>query len=412
MAAGTVNDYAASILKTLYSSDGIENATLGISPAYGQIKKDEKFHGYDFRELVFYGELQGVGHVFSGAQSAIGNPADAVFTLTRKETYTLAALDNWLIEAAEGGDRASFVSALKRHMDSALRAFGQTESHALYRDKFACRGTGTVATTTVTLTNKDDIVLFEVNMPLVASATDGGVLLSATACHVETIDRSAGTFTTSVDMSSPWSGTVYLYRSTDTDATTAGAATGLGITGFRGWMSASPSTLFGQNQALDTQRLAGSRFDGSTLSYREAVLQAVGQADRDGCKFDAIYLRPTAHAKLEAELGTAVRYIQEPAQGATGPKAHIGFEGIRISGPDNKTVGVYKDRWGIDGLGFALRRDTWTLRSCNKSPHILERNGLVMIPSATAPSYEIRWGGSRQLGCSNPGDNMVITLPT
>lgn len=412
MAAGTISDYASSILKTIYSPEAIENSTLDKSPLLGRMSKSEDFTGYDFKELVFYGDLGGVGNVFSSAQSAIGNPADAVFSLTRKETYALAALEGWLIEAAKGGDKAAFVSALKRHMDSALHAIGQTMSMQLYRDKYGCRGTATASGTTVTLVNKDDIVLFEKGMPLAASATDGGVLLSATACTVATINRSAGTFTTSVDMSGSWTGTFYLYRSTDTDATTAAAASGLSITGLRGWMPASVGTLFGQDCTLDAARLGGLRYDASSYSHKEGLINASAEADRDGCYFDSLYLPPSNYAKLVNELGTNVRYIQEPAMTTKGPSATIGFEGVSFMGPGGRPIKVFSDRFCIPGLGFGLKMDTWKVRSLNKAPHILNLDGLTMMRSATANTYEIRWGASWQLGCRNPGANIVITLPT
>jgi hypothetical protein len=301
-------------------------------------------------------------------------------------------------------------------MDSALHAISCTMSHQLYRNTYGSRGViGTISTTTVTLASIDDIVLFEVGMPLVASDDDGGALRSATACTVSTINREAGSFVTSVDMSGSWQVGDYIYRSTDTDATTGAAGTGLSIAGLRAWMpSGSPSAtaFFGQNRALDWNRLAGLRYDGSAMSHREALNNASARADRDGCAFDSIYMPPTNFARLVNELGVNVRYIQEPAMTSKGPSATVGFEGIQVIGPGGKPVKIFADRWCIPGLAFALRRSSWTIRSLNKAPHILNLDGLTMVRSQTANTYEIRWGASWQLGCKNPGDNMVITLPT
>jgi len=412
MAAGTVANYASTVLKTLFSSKAIDDATLSESPARGMMNKNEDFGGYDSRSLLFYGDLQGVGNVFSTAQSSIANPSDAAYTITRKECYALAALEGWLIEAAKKGERASFCSALQRHMDSALHAIAtNTMSHQIYRNTYGHRGTATASTTTITLTNANDIVLFEKGMPLVASATDGGALLSATACTVATVNRGAGTFTTSVDMSASWTGTFYLYRATDSDGTTAAAPSGLCITGLRGWMPSTVGTLFGQDCTLDSQRLAGGRYAG-TGSMRECMNGAVAVADRDGQKWDTIVMPPDYYAKLVNELSTNVRYAQAPAMTSKGPSATIGFAGIETVGPSGKMVKVFADRWCQSGLAYALKMDTWTVMSLNKAPHILDLDGLVMMRSATANTYELRWGASWQLHCSNPGDNMVITLPT
>lgn len=417
MAGAVISDYSSTLIKILYSPEKIENTTLARSPALGLIGKDESFLGETFKEIVEYGELQGVGKSFAATQAAVGNPSDAAFTLTRAEDYAVAKLDGWLIEATEGGApgaKHAFASALQRHMTSALKAIGQSMSHSLYRNKYGCRGTGTVATTTVTLTDANDIVLFQVGMPLVASATDGGVLLSSTACTVATMNRAAGTFTTSVDMSGSWTGTVYLYRATDTDATTAAVSSGKSISGFRDWMPATPTAtaFFGQNRALDWNALAGQRYDGSGKSLRETMVNAVATADQFGAVFETMFMRPTDYSKLENELGSNVRYAQTVAQGAKGPSATVGFSGITISGPDNQNVTIYKDRWCIGGLAFAINRDCWKIRSLNGAPHVLGKDGLQMLRAASENAYEIRWGANWQLGCSCPHNNMVITLPT
>lgn len=411
MAAGTVADYAASILKTIYSNDAIENSTLSQSPAFGQLPKDETFAGYDFRELCFYGDLQGVGAGFAAAQSAVGNPSDAVYTLTRKETYAVAQLAGWLIEAAKAGDKAAFVSALKRHMDSALHAITLTMSMNVFRDTYMDRGTCTNSTTTVTMANKDDIVLIEKGMPVVFTATASGVLLTTSASTtVSSVNRAAGTFV--VASATGLTGTMYVFRTTDSDATTSAGSSGLGITGFRGWMPSTVGTLFGQDCTLDSQRLGGNRYDGSGKSMRECINNAVAVSDRDDSMWDSLFIPPTHYGRLVNELGTNVRYCQEPAMGSKGPSATVGFEGIQIIGPGSKPAKVFADRFCQPGLGYGLKKDVWKLRSLNKAPHILDLDGLTMLRQSTANNYELRWGAGYQLGCRNPGANIVITLPT
>ncbi len=176
-------------------------------------------------------------------------------------------------------------------------------------------------------------------------------------------------------------------------------------------MPTTVGALFGQDCTLDSQRLGGSRYDGVGKSMRETINGAVWQADRDGCKFDAVFMPPRNYAALVNELGTNVRYCQDSAQGLKGPSATVGFAGIEMIGPMSKTIKIFADRWCQPGLGYAVKKDSWKVRSLNQAPHILDLDGLQMLRAAAANSYEIRWGASWQLGCKNVGDNMVITLP-
>lgn len=417
MAAAAISDYTSSILKTLYSTEAIEDATLKQSVALGLIGKDESFDGYDFRELQFYGDTPAGGAVFSGVQSAVGNPSDAVFTLTRKETYAVAELEGWLIEASKS-NKGAFIPALKRHMDSALHSIGQTVSMNLFRDSAMNRSTISAISTVYVDIPREDHVLFEKGMKLVCADVTTGYLEVATAYTISKVTRSYSAtlcrLTMSADPSATWDVGDYLVRSTDTDATTAAASSGLGITGFRGWMPATVGTLFGQDCTLDSDRLAGGRFDGSAMSMKECVMNAIAEAALGSAEsVDTFILPPLKYQRLANELGTNVRYCQEMAVRANGQPARVGFTGIElVTGVGTGTVKVYADKFCQRTLGYLLTRNTWKIRSLNKVPHILNLDGNDMLRLASSNAYQLRWGASYQLGCKNVAANMVVTLPT
>jgi hypothetical protein len=417
MAAAAISDYTASILKTLYSNEAIEDACLAESVALGLLAKDETFDGYDFREIQFYGDLNSTGAVFSGAQAATGIPSDAVFTLTRKETYAVASLEGWLIEASKS-NKGAFVPALKRHMDAALHAIGQTVSFNIYRDSTMNRTTISAISTVYVDIPREDHVLFQRGMTCVCADVTTGYLEVATAYTISKVTRSYSAtlcrLTFSADPSSTWDVGDYIVRSTDTDATTAAASSGLGITGFMGWMPTTVGTLFGQDCTLDADRLAGGRFDGSAMSMRECVMNAIAEAANGSADtVDTLLLPPLKYQRLANELGTNVRYCQEMAVRSNGSPAKVGFTGIElVSGVGSGSVKVFPDKFCPRLYGFLLTRNTWKLRSLGKVPHILNLDGNEMLRAAAANSYELRWGASYQLGCKNVGANMRITLPT
>lgn len=416
MAAGTLSDYVGTLIKTLFSSAAIEDSTLKKSPALGLLKKDESFDGVPFREIQFYGDLKGVGHTFTGAQNMVGNPNDAVFDLTRAETYAVAQLDHWAIEASKS-NKAAFIPILKRHMDSALHSIGQTCSMNIFRDTWCDRGVISAVSTVYVDVPRENHILFEKGMPLVGAITATGLLRSNTVLTISNINRSYSSTLCRLTMSASaaalsWAATDTLYRSTDTNKTDASAGTGLGITGFRGWMPATVGTLFGQDCTLDTDRLGGGRFDASSYSMREGMLNAISEASLGSAEeVDTCFMHPLKYQRLVNELGTNVRYCQEMAARSNGSPAKVGFTGVELIGGANP-VKVYPDKFCQFAYAYLLTRRTWTIRSLNQVPHVLNLDGQDLMKKDASNNYEIRWGASWQLGCSNVGANMVVTLPT
>ena len=220
MAAAAISNYTATILKTLYSDAAIEDSCLKESVALGLIGKDETFDGYNYRELQFYGDLNSTGAVFATAQAATGIPSDAAFTLLRKETYAVASLEGWLIEASKS-NKGAFVPALKRHMDAALHAIGQTVSFNLFTDSTMIRTTITACSTYYCTFPREDHVRFQVGMPIVSADVTTSYLEIATAYAITKVERSYTattarlTFGTDVASAGGDAGD-YLIRSTDT----------------------------------------------------------------------------------------------------------------------------------------------------------------------------------------------------
>lgn len=408
MAATDVSNIYNTLLKTIYSSEGIEDLTLKESPALGMIPKAENFNNYTFEELLEYGDIKGVGQVFSSAQNAIAGTDDVRFVLTRVQTYALAQMTGEAIEASKGSPPA-FVEVLKRQMDSAFHASGQTLSHQLFRNKYGSRGRiGTISTTTITLSNIDDIVHFEKGMTLVASSSDGGALRASTTYTVATVNRDTGVITTTVDAAagSSWAANDYLYRATDRN--TSSGTTGLCMSGFDDWVPASaPSStaFFGVDRSVDTSRLGGIRYDGSAKNVVEAINGALYRAGRDGSYPETIFMNPTNYRELVDYLGSKVVYCTESAY----KNPSIGFDGIKVMGPRG-TVRIFPDPFCQVNVAWALTLATWKLRSLGKLPHILNLDGLDIRALATSDGYEHRVGGYYQLGCKAPGRNVRITL--
>lgn len=414
MAATDVSDVASTVLKTLYSTDAIENLVYEKAPLFAMVKKDEGFDGYNFRELLEYGDIKGVGNIFSTALANVAGSDEAAFTLTRVKTYAIAQLTGEVIEASRNANKAAFVSMLKRQMDSAAHAIGQTLSHQIYRNKYGSRGVISAITSAspsvITLTNVDDVVNFEKGMKLKCSATDGGAVHHATADAIAAIDRDAGTLTMTSNCvtSYSWAANDYIYRDADTDATTGAGSSGLCMSGIDDWCPSSApgaTAFFGVARNVDVTRLGGIRFTGTSYSVNEALTLAMQRAARESVSPTHCFMNPTNFGALVNLLGSKVDYCTDSAY----KNPTIGFEGIRIYGP-NGPIKIFPDPFCPVNVAYMMELKCLTLRSLNKAPHILNLDNQNLLRTASADSYELRWGAYYQLGCSAPGKIVRVSL--
>lgn len=413
MAATDISNISSTILKTLYSNDAIDDLTLQDSPALGIVKKDEGFDGYDFKEFLEYGDIKGVGQIFSTSQTNASGTNDACFSLTRVKTYAIAQITGEAIEASKRGNTAAFVPVLKRQTDSAFHAVGQSLSHQLFRNKYGARGTISAITnaapSVITLTNIDDVVNFEIGMGLKCGTTESGALHHATADVIAAIDRDAGTLTMTSNCVTgySWAANDYIFRDSDTDATGGAGSSGLCMSGFDSWVpSSAPSAtpFFGLARNVDVTRLGGIRFDASSYNVQEGLIKALQRAGRDNCYPDHIFMNPGNFGDLVNLMGTKT-FITESAW----KNPNIGYEGVSFVGPRGP-VKIFLDPFCPVNVAYALTMRTWTLRSLGKAPHVLKLDTNELLRQASADAYELRVGAYYQLGCSAPGLNVRIKL--
>lgn len=412
MAPTAISDVYTTILKTLYSTDRIENLVYPHSPFLGLVKKWEDFAGYDFKELVLYGDIKGAGNIFSTALANVATSNETAFSVTRVKGYAIAQLYGEVIEASRSGDKAAFIAVLKRQMDSALNVISMNLSHQIYRNQYGARGQvgASSATTTVYLTNIDDVVNFEVGMKLVASGTDGGALRSNTTTTITAIDRDLGKLTVGTSIAGlSWATNDYIYRDADTDAVVGTPATGLSLSGLDAWLPSSTTGLgtafFGVTRSADATRLAGIRYDGTSKNIAEALIGGAYRAGREGAKIDHYFMNFAAFEALVDLLGSKVQYVTESAY----KNPNIGFEGVKVIGPQGP-INCYADQFCPSNVAYGLQLNTWTLRSLNKAPHILDLDSLQLLRASSTDSYELRWGYYGNLTCNAPGFNVRVGL--
>jgi hypothetical protein len=395
------------ILKTKYDQKKLHSGTYPDCAFLGRMRKDTNFGGNNSRVTMRYGRPQGGSHDITRAFANISSSQDAGFLLTRAKDYHVCEITAEALLAGEGSEN-TVLNAVKAEMEGCLMNFKRSISLQLYGNGGGARGQissgSNVATDTVTLAEPADIVFFEPEMVVQASAADGtsGSLLNSGAREtIEAVDRDLGTLRAT---SAAWNTVItsiatgsYLFRDGDF---------GLAAKGLRAWL---PSTapggsdlFFGVNRSVDATRLAGVRFTASAgASKEDTLIDCSVRLGREGGVPDAVYTNNLDRADIIKNLmGKATFEMTKATDGVVGYKALI------LAG-DKGDLKVIADPNCPRGKFFMLQEDTWVIKSIKGLPHLVEEDGNRMTRKSASDNFEWRYRALWQLGCEWPGFNAV-----
>jgi hypothetical protein len=394
-------------LKELYDGQTIENLVYADNPFLAMIKKNTDFGGKYKPIPIITGVSQGRSATFSNAQGNQSPVQVQSFLLTRVQDYSIATIDNQTMLASRT-DKMSFLEGSKLVIDGAIRSCTNSTASALFRSGTGSIGQVSAAGLTagvITLANTNDVVQFEVNMVLQANPTDGGATPRATLGYVVSVNRSAGTVTVSTSMGGAaatpagWSASDYLLVQGDLNQKASGLAAWLPFTA-----PAAGDNFYGVDRSVDTWRLGGGRYDGSSQSIEEALIDGSSLVAREGGKPKTCVTNFASWGALEKSLGAKCIYIDHQ-----GP-AEIAFRGIRVHGA-NTTIDVFPDRNCQPNYGYLLQMETWALEGLGDVPQILRYgDGLEMLRVYNSDAGEVRVGAYYNLRTNAPGWNEVIKL--
>lgn len=396
----SVSNFAAA-LKQHYTNERIENMVYKDNPFLAMISKYEQFGGENLKLPIKWGNPQGRSADFSLAQANKYASSISAFLLTRQQDYSLASINNQVLEASKGNANA-FMEAATNEIDGAIESASRSLAIGLFGDGSGALGqvTSTDGTaTTITLKQIDDVTNFEVGMTLQFNATKTGSSgtvnpSSTTGSVVSAVNRDTGVITlASVAVTAD----DYIYQIGDYDAK---------IKGLDAWVpSTAPTstTFFSVDRSVDPTRLGGIRFDASSLPLEEGFIGAASRAAREGGKPDICFMNYSNFADLEKALGSKVSYIDEKIN------PQIGFRGILIHGPRGP-IKCIPDQNCPKNVAYMLDMSMWKLYSLGKAPKILDSDGLRFLRESTADAVEVRVGYYAQLGCRGPGYNVRVAL--
>lgn len=409
-------------LKELYTGDDfMKDLVYKKNPLLALIPKDESPSGMAGKYIpvpLQYGTPQGRSATFSSALTNQTAPALASFFVYRVKNYVIASIENELLEATKD-NAGAFVDEAKLVVDGQIRSISNDLALDLFRDGSGLRGSySAISTGVITLVSSGDIVNFEVGMALVSYDGSNAQSTGNAVGYIIAVNRSSGTLTVSATAGgaagtpSNWS-TSFPNLAVQGDFV-AGSITAttqyLKISGLASWLPVTApggsDSFWGVNRSADVTRLAGVRFDGSSESIEEALIDASTLVAREGGMPDICFMSFASYAALEKSLGAKVQYVDVKHE-----EADIAFAGIRIHAPYGP-ITVIPDRNCQPQRAYLLQMNVWKLRTTGKAPHILTygMEGLEGLRVGTADALEVRIGYYGNLVCSAPGWNCVIQL--
>lgn len=422
--AAITQSSVAGILKELYDDQKVQWLTYKDNPFLAMIHKETKFTGKYWPNPVVYSLSQGAGAQFASAYANQSSPSVAEFLVTRVADFSLATIDGQLLAAAQT-DPGAFIDGSELMIDAAWQTAVNRIASAMFRN-----GAGTIGQIAsvvnvsgtnylVTLSNPDDSVQFEVSQTIVAvQNADGSGSAPTDVGVISAVQRNAGTFnvTSSTNIASDWPAGYFLATQGDLPTLSnnnfqpAGSTTTnslLKLAGLQAWLPQTApggsDSFFGVNRSLDVQRLAGVSFDGTSLSFEEALLQGTGQIAMQGGRADTGICSYATYTALITSLGSKVVYVDDKI-------GDIGFRGVQVNGA-NTTMSVFPDRSCPDGFIFALEMDSWCLRSQNEAPHILKyMDEIEILRVPGVDSAELRIGSYMNMYSKRPGHNGSIKV--
>jgi len=395
-------------LKQHYTDDRVENMVYQDNPMVAMISKMEDFGGRNLPIPLIYGNPQGRSASFSQAQSrgaATSSKLDD-FLLTRVKDYSIATIDNETLLASEGNVNA-FLEAATVEIDGAINSLTRSIATKIYRNGWGSIGTmGSHSGNIITLGNAEDVVNFELQMVLVAAASDSSGNLRGSSpgdsCIVTAIDRTAGTVTVD-SLPGTFTDGDYLIIKGDREYT---ASTRQVIAGLEAWLPASApssSSFFGVDRSVDVTRLGGLRLDASAKPIEEALIEGAALVGREGRKLTHYFMSFSKYADLEKALGSKVQYIDMKVN------PEIAFRGIQVNGPKGY-INIVPDQNCPSNRVFGLELPLFKMYSLGKAVRVIDTDGLQMLRQASSDGVECRYGMYGNLGCRGPAGGINIQV--
>ena len=400
MASATVSSLDG-VLKAYYDDFKVKVMQYSESSFLAVLPRMTKFGGANLPIPIVYSTPAGRRSSVAAAQSAAAAAKTAHFVLTRASDYGVCSISNEALAAAGLGDKAAFVSARTTEIDGIFTSLTRSLSTAIHGTGSGSLGrVGSSTSTSITLSDSESVVNFDIGMELTASSADTTGARVGVSGPITSIDYDSGVLYCTTAGIASLSTNDYLQVSGDFNVKLKGLA---------GWIPGTAPTVgggdswFGVDRSNDPSKLAGIRVPSTVapagIALEEKVVRGIARVARQGGKPTTYLCSNAKFADLQSSLGARVHWSEVKTE-----DAEFGFETIKISSGPN-TVEVLADPYCDNSTGWILQTDTWKLYSLGDVPRFENSDGLMMLRQSTSDGVEVRVKYYAQLGCIAPGKN-------
>lgn len=411
MAANTSTSYSA-LLKEVWPQEDIYDLLFENMPFLGIVPKDTEFYEKVRHIALGYGAGQGVGADFAVAKSAKTASKEAEFQVTTWTHYSLFSITRKVIRQSKN-KRGAILASLARESELALKAWKRELAVMLPGNGGGSIGVGdgswTVSGSSITLSDINTVVNFEIGMQLQFATTDGtSGSVKAGYVTVSAVNPDTGVITISESNASlavpGVANTDYIFRNGNFGAMVKGIGAFIDS-------SSTPGALYNMTRTDQPVRKAGIRVSATNLLPREAAMKAAKEVFIQGGKPSHYFEAPNDFLALQLDLQSAGSLLntKEPAAKIGSYTFGMPYEGIGFMGPSG-IVKVLPDYTFTPGTAFMLMNSTWKLASTGELCYMDDEDGNRILREENADAYEGRVVGDYALYCEAPGYNARVTF--
>ncbi len=384
MADNTVSTFVEA-LKPIFQKKGeIEDSVYKDYPTLALVpKSDDYFGDGDWKIAHKYKRSGGRSVTFSKAQDNKAASKRKRFVVTREHDYAIAGVANELILASKNNPQ-SLADAAMEAVEDAMQQIMLSTAKKILRDGSGALGTissgSSVAATSITLTNVEDIINFEVDdvITLSSAATSGARAGTAT---ITAIDRDAGTMTFGAALNT------FITAAATSDFIQIEGDFNDGLLGIDGWnpyTAPGATAFYGVDRTVDLTRLSGIRLAGTGRPLEEAWVRLMTRVCREGGRPNFGVCNPARWEELEISLGSARQYVDVEV-------GNFGFSALKLNSPKGP-VAIMSDPFMQADLIRVFNNEKHEFKSLTGFPILLDSDTLKMVRTTDDDSNELRVG--------------------
>lgn len=371
------------LVRELWPDESLIEEVIEEDPILGMCTKETDWGYAVVHHPLGWGANQGIGRTFADAKRNKSTASEAEFQIATREMFAALSLEGKLLRTFEyTKKKALLVDPLTREGEATIDRMRRRFSKTIHGDGVGVIGriatTSTINTTTITLSDANDLKNFERGKVLQVEATGatGGTLRDS---GKEVTVLSIGTYdnpTVTIDGGVAWNAVVAGLTAGDRlyETGTYDNDYFYGLNAFMPAHTGTPGTFLTCNRNLNPEWLAGRVMTGTNLSVYQRIKRAARICVDGGNKPDTYLLSTRNFEKLEFEFDNKLVLQKFPAADVGKYKLGVKYGGVEVQGPRGP-IKVLPSMWMPDDVERCGEMSSLVMGSIGPLVHWDDGNG-------------------------------------